>query len=113
MSLLNLDFNKISKDMLTAAQGTLTDYAGDVKTLAEGELKDFARRTIELAGLVKDGSISPEQAKLILKIRQNAVETVFLSIAGIGLLAVQEAMNAILDVLKGAINSAIPGIDLF
>jgi hypothetical protein len=113
MPLLNLDFDKISKDMLAAAQGSLKDHAADIKTLAEGELKDFARRTVELAVKVSDGTISPEQAKLILKIRQNAVETVFLSIAGIGLLAVQEAMNSVIDVLKGAINSAIPGIDLF
>lgn len=113
MSLLNLDFNDISKNMLNAAQASLKVNADDIKSLAEGELKDFARRSIELAEKVSNGSISLEQAKLILKIRQNAVETVLLSIAGIGLLAVQEAMNAIIDVLKGSINKAIPGINLF
>ena len=113
MPLLNLDFDQISKDMLSAAKLSLKDNIEDIKTLAEGELKDFARRTAELAEKVSEGSISPDQAKLILKIRQNSVETVFLSIAGIGLLAVQEAMNSIIDVLKGVINNAIPGVDLF
>ncbi len=113
MALLNLDLNEISKNMLGAAQMSLKDHVADVKTLAEGELKDFASRTVELAEKVSNGSITADQAKLILKIRQNAVETVLLSIAGIGLLAVQEAMNSIIDVLKRAINKAVPGIDLF
>lgn len=113
MPLLNLDFDKISKNMLDAAQLSLKVNISDIKTLAEGELKDFAKRTAELAQKVSDGSISLEQAKLILKIRQNAVETVFLSIAGIGILAVQEAINSVINVLKGAINDAIPGVNLF
>lgn len=113
MPLLNLDFKDIAKNMLTAAQLSLPDHVVDIKSLAEGELKDFARRTVELAIKVKDGSISEEQAKLILKIRKNAVETVFLSIAGIGLVAVQQAINSVIDVLKGALNKAIPGVNLF
>ena len=113
MPLLNLDFKDIAKNMLTAAQMSLPDHRADIKSLAEGELKDFARRSVELAKKVIEGSISEEQAKLILKIRKNAVETVFLSIAGIGLLAVQEAINSVIDVLKGALNKAIPGVNLF
>ncbi len=106
---MDIDFKQLTGDMLTAVKGVVGDNLNDIKDLAEGELEDFAKRTTELAKKVADGSISAAQAQAILKIRANAVETVLLSIAGIGTLAAQEAINAAIGVLKGVIKNAIPG----
>lgn len=112
MPLPDIDFKELSKNMLSAAQAVIPKYAGDIKTMAEGEFKDFAQRTAELSDKVAKGLITPSQAKLILKIRQNSLETVMLSIAGISIVAAQEAINAVLGVLKDVINTAIPGVNL-
>ena len=55
------------------------------------------------------GELRAEQAKSILKIRKNAVETVILSATGIGIVAAEKAINAAIDVLKGVITQVIPG----
>ncbi|MCD4683894.1 MAG: hypothetical protein K8R86_11475 [Bacteroidales bacterium] len=113
MSTLDLDFKQIANDMLLAMKGAVTEYFSDVKDIADDELEDFAKRSVELAKKVKEGKISEVQAKAILKIRQNAVETVLLSIAGISLIAAQEAIEAAIGILKGVVNAAIPGVDIF
>jgi len=112
MPLPDIDFKEITKQMIIAAQGAISEDITDIKDLAEGEFKDFAMRTVELAVKVADGTISVEQAKFILDIRQTAMKGVLLSIQGIGMIAVQGAINAILDVLKETLNEAIPVIDI-
>jgi hypothetical protein len=108
----DIDFKKIGSDMLTAMKASVEDNFMAVKEIADDELEDFVKRTTTLAEKVANGTISELQARAILKIRQNALETVLLSIAGISLLAAQEAINAAIGVLRKVINDAIPGIDI-
>lgn len=109
---MEIDFKKVAKDMITAMKAVVGDNLEEVKNLADDELEDFAKRTVVLARKVSEGKITQEQAKIILKIRQNAVETVLLSIAGIGILAAQEAINAALGVLKEVVSGVVPGADI-
>ncbi|MBA3898921.1 MAG: hypothetical protein H0X62_01730 [Bacteroidetes bacterium] len=108
-----IDIKKTGAEMLEAMKTILGKHFSEVKKMAIGELEDFAKRTIELAEKVNNGEITQAQAKAILKIRQNAVETVMLSIAGIGLLAAQEAINAAIGILISVLKKAIPGVNLF
>jgi len=107
-----IDYKKVSKEMLSAMQAALSGHFDDAKELAEDELEDFAKRSAVLTQKVADGKINRKQAEAILRIRRNAVETVLLSISGIGVIAAQDALNAAISVLKNAINSAIPGVSL-
>jgi len=109
---MDLNFNQIASDMIDAMKAVVGDNIQDIRDLADDELEDFAKRSITLSKKVAEGIITPEQAKLILKIRKNALETVLLSIAGISILAAQEAINAAIGVLRGVINKAIPGVDI-
>jgi hypothetical protein len=54
-----------------------------------------------------DGFIITEQSRLKLSLQKNVFKTVLLTEAGIGLLAVENALNAALDLIKGAVNTAI------
>ena len=108
----DLDFKKIGADMLGAMKGSILDHFEEAKDIADDELADFAKRTAELAKKVIDGKITEQQAKAILKIRKAAVETVLLSISGIGMLAAEQAINAAIGVLKGVIGKAIPGVNI-
>lgn len=108
----SIDLKQAGLAMLEAMKGPIGRHFEEVRELAEDELEDFAKRSIELAKKVRDGRINEVQARAILKVRQNAVETVVLSVAGIGLVAAQEAINAALDVLKGVIGKAVPGVNI-
>ena len=108
----SINIIELGKDMLNAAGEVVSDNFDDIKLLADDELEGFARRTIKLAKMVEAGDLSAEQAKAILKIRKNALESVLLSISGIGILAAQEAINSAIDVLRESVNKLIPGIDI-
>jgi hypothetical protein len=109
---MNLDFKKLASEMVEAMRLAVGDHMEDVRTLADDELEDFAKRTAVLAEKVATGKITPDQAKAVLKIRKAAVETVLLAVSGIGLLAAQDALNAAIGVLKKAVNAAVPGVDI-
>ncbi len=109
----DIDFKQVIQDMLHSMKDIVGVQIKEVKNIATGELLDFAKRTVELGEKVNRGEISEQQAKAILRIRQNAVETVLLSVSGIGLIAAQQAINAAIDVLTGVIKKAIPGVNLF
>ena len=107
-----LDYKSIAKDMLAAMKNAVGSNIEDVRELAEDELEDFAKRSVILTEKVVEGKLNEEQARAILRIRQNAVETVLLSIGGISVIAAQDAVNSGIDVLRDAINSAIPGVSI-
>jgi hypothetical protein len=106
---MEIDFKSVAADMLEAIKNVVGDNISDIQDLVDDELEDFAKRTATLTKKVAAGTLSVEQAKSILKIRKNAVETVILSAAGIGILAAEEAINAAIGVLKEVIVGAIPG----
>lgn len=107
-----LDYKSVAKDMIAAMEPVVKDHISDIRELAEDELEDFAKRSAILTKKVKDGKLSQRQAEAILRIRRNAVETVLISIAGISVVAAQDAINAALSVLKDAISSVIPGVSI-
>lgn len=108
----DLNYKSIAKDMIAAMETVVKDHISDIRELAEDELEDFAKRSVILTKKVRDGKLNKRQAEAILRIRRNAVETVLISIAGISVVAAQDAINAALGVLKGAIGSLIPGISI-
>lgn len=109
---MDMDFKQLAAQMFEAMKGVVGDNLEEVREQAGPKLEGFARRTASLAEKVADGRISASQATVILQMRQNAVETVLVSIAGLSLLAAQEAINAATGVLKNVINEAVPGVDI-
>jgi hypothetical protein len=109
---MDLDFKKLASEMVDAMKLAIGSHIEDVRKLADDELEDFAKRTAVLSEKVATGKITIEQARAVLKIRKAAVETVLLAISGISVLAAQDAINAAIGVLKKAVNSAVPGVDI-
>lgn len=107
-----IDFKELGMQMLHAMEGPIKDHFEQAKEIADGELEGFAKRTAELANKVVEGKISEDQARAILRIRKASIETVLLSISGIGIVAAQQAINAAIGVLIGVIAKAIPGVNI-
>lgn len=102
-----IDFSKLIQDMLDAAKGKLTNHWSEAKPYAEKEIKSFAE-TIKLVTELKvQGKISEEQAKLYIDIQKSSMRIVLLTIEGLGILAVEAAINAALDIIRSTVNTAL------
>lgn len=102
-----IDFATIAKDMINAAKGQLTDHWKEAKPYAEKEIKAFVDNLKLIAKLKAEKKITIEQAKLHISLQKNSMRIVLLTIKGLGLLAVESAINAALDTVRVAVNKAI------
>lgn len=104
---MSLSASQLGKDILAALRGTLTEKWPDIKEYGEAEAKKMAQSLVMIEALKISGKINEEQAALHLEIQKNASRTVLLTIEGLGVLAVEAALNAALNVVKDAVNTAM------
>jgi hypothetical protein len=102
-----LDVGELVKKMFEAFENSLAEKWPEVKDYAEAEAKKLAESLIMIEKLVISGQITEEQAKLHFQIQRNATRMVLLTIEGLGIIAVEQAINAALDVLKDTVNTAL------
>ena len=102
-----IDFTALTAQMGAAALAVLKDKGPAVKTFAQGELNKLAQTiaTIEEASLA--GHISEDEARLLLQMQKHAARTVLTAMEGMSLLVAEQAINAALDVVRVAVNSAL------
>ena len=101
------DPDELAKKMFAAFESSLTQKWPEVKDYAEAEAKKIAASLVMIEKLILTGQISEEQAKLHFQIQQNATRMVLLTIEGLGIIAVEQAINAALGVLKETVNTAL------
>ncbi len=92
--------------MLSAAKTEFGAGWDHIKAFAPAEFKKIAMQLVEIAENVgrfkldpNDG-YSPETGALLLKMQRNATESVLVGVTALTLLAVQNAINAVLKVIK-------------
>jgi hypothetical protein len=106
-NVMALDVGELVKKMFEAFESSLADKWPDVKEYAEAEAKKLAESLVMIEKLVIAGKINEEQANLHFQIQKNATRMVLLTIEGLGIIAVEQAVNAALGVLKDTVNSAL------
>ncbi len=104
---MSIDERELASAMFEAFKGKLTEKWPEVKDYAEAESKKLAESLAMIEKLKLAGEINEEQAKLHLEIQKNATRTVLLTIEGLGIIAVEQAINAAMSVLKEAVNTAL------
>jgi hypothetical protein len=104
---MSLNASDLAAQMLTAFRGSFSKNWPEIKTYAQAESKKLAENFLMIEALVLSGEINATQAKLHHDIQRNATRSVLLAIEGLGLIAVEEAINAAMDVLKESINTAL------
>lgn len=102
-----INISSIAKDMLNAAKPILQNYWKEVKPYVEKESKAFAQNLAMIAKLKLEGKITREEALLHIEIQKNSYRTVLLAIQGLGLIAVENALNAAIGVIATTVNKAI------
>jgi subtilase family serine protease len=106
-----LDVGTLASQMLAAALPMLKKDAEDAESFAKTEFTKIAQTIVSIGEQLADGQINKEQADLLLDMQKSASRTVLLTLQGLALLAVEAAINAALNVVKGAVNIAL-GFDL-
>jgi hypothetical protein len=104
---MSLNVSELAGRMLGAAQEALSAKWPEIKDYAEGETQKLAQSLVTIEKLHLSGQITEEQARLHLDIQKNASRTVLLTVEGLGLLAVEQAINAALRVVKDTVNTAL------
>jgi len=104
---MTLNTQKLFEDMAGAAKSSFGKQWKDVEGYALPELSKFAKNITEIAELKLSGEISEEQAKIHLAMQKKAMAIVMLTAKGLTILAVEAAINAAIDVVRGAVNTSI------
>lgn len=104
---MGLNVSQLGKDILGAFKGALTEKWPDIKDYAEAEAKKMAQTLVMIEALKLSGKINNKQANLHVEIQKNATRIVLLTLEGLGVLAVEAAINAALGVVKDTVNSAL------
>lgn len=103
----SINVNDVLLKMIGAAKGKLQEHWEAAAPFAEQQFKSLAENLALIVKLQREGTITKEQASYYLEIQKSSVRIVLLTIEGLGLLAVEAAINAALDIVKTAVNSAI------
>ena len=97
----------LAGSMAAAAKGTLSRDWPRVRDFAEPELARLAQSLVDIGQLLAEGKISQLEARSLLEIHKNTTRTVLLTIKGMSLLAVENAINAALGAVRDAVNGAL------
>ena len=108
-----LDIGTIGDDMVAAASAALGKDWNAARTYAVPEFKRLAAVLTGIAEQTATGELTLAEARALLQIHQNTTRNVILAVQGLGLLAVENAVNAALGVVRDAINTAAGGILVF
>jgi hypothetical protein len=104
---MSIDVSALGKSIAEAVLGVLQKQAPDIRDYAEAEGVKLAQTIAQIEARYAMGKITEEHARLLLEMQKNAARTVLLTIEGLGLLAVEAAINAGLDVIKQTVNKAV------
>lgn len=104
---MSLDVGDLASKMFEAFKGELSEKWPDVKDYAETESKKLAENFVMIERLRLSGNITEEQAKLHHDIQKNASRAVLLTVEGLGLIAVEQAINTAMDVLRDTVNQTL------
>ena len=102
-----LDFESLVKQMTGAAGDVLKEKWPDARAFAKIEFQKIAHTIVGIGEMLAAKQINTDQAELLLDMQKNASRSVMLAIEGLGILAVEEAINAALDAVKTVVNKAI------
>jgi len=101
-----LKLSDVLSPMLKAAKNSFKDSWPKVKDYARPELKKLAQSMVDITRLVVADKVNKQQAKALFNIHKNTTQMVMLTIEGLGIIAVENAINAALKAVSDVVNTA-------
>ncbi len=103
----NLDVNKVVGDMVQASAGALIKGGKQASEYASHEYAQFIEDIEHVQTMAEDGTITAQEAQALVNQHKLSMQAVLLTVEGLGLIAVQNAINAALKVLSDALSAAL------
>lgn len=103
----DIDIDQLGSDIVAAMKGEVAEKWPNIKDFAETQGKILANSAADLTRLRVEGTISDAELKLHLDLQKQASKQVLLAIEGMGILAVEAALNAAINVINAAIDAAL------
>lgn len=97
----------LAQSMLVAVAQVLRAHWNDVRPFAETEMQKLAATAAQIEAGHAAGTINDVQAKILLRMQANASQSVLTAVETVGMIAAQDAINAAIQVLTSAVNTAI------
>ena len=104
---MDIDFSALGSQIGDRIASVLTGFGKSAGGFARAEGEKIALSIKQIAELVRDGEILPEEAPLYLDIQMQHSRAVLRTVEGIGLVAAEQAINGALDLIKGAVTAAL------
>ncbi len=103
----DLSVKKLVTDMLGAAKASFGKDWPKARDFAKPEFQRLATSLIDIGRLVLQDKVNEQQARALLAIHRNTTQIVLLTIQGLGVIAVENAINAALDAVRTTVNQAV------
>ncbi len=104
---MDVKVSDLAAKMLAAVRESLGNDFAKVKDFASPELETLAQSLVNIGRLAAEGKATPRQAKALLKVHLNTTQTIFLTVEGLGIIAVENAINAALGAVRDTINGSL------
>ena len=104
---MSLETNALADQLRGVLKTELRTYWPEIKEYAKAESAKLAQTLVMIETLRTVGKLSDQQAELHLQIQKNAMRSVLLTVEGLGLLAVEHAINTALALVKDQVNAAV------
>jgi hypothetical protein len=102
-----IDIQGLAQQMLSVAVPILKQGAQNVQSFAKVEFAKIAQTIASIGEQFASEEINQAQASLLLDMQTSASRNVLLTLEGLSLLAVEQAINAALGVVKTTVNTAV------
>ena len=102
----DFDYEGTIEDMGKAALPFLKGGAARARNYGKAEAEKLARTAVMLAEGIAKGQIDEQEARLVLEVQKNASRSILLTIKGLGIVSVENAVNGAMSVLRKSIQKA-------
>ena len=102
-----LNLAEVLESMLSAASTSFGDKWPKIKDIGTTSFKKLAQVFVDIEMMRAKGTITDEQAVLLLDMEKNTFKIVLLSVEILGIIAVENALNSALNVIINSVNKDI------
>lgn len=102
-----LNVGQLATAIIGAMKGSFDHNWPKIKEYAEGEGTKLAQTLVQIEALRIAHEISPGEAAALFEMQKNTARSVLLALQGMGLIAVEMAINAAIDAVRGIVNTAL------
>lgn len=103
----NLDIFKVAEEMLQAALPALAKGGQKASAYALHEFQQHIINLQHVQTLTEEEKITPQEAQFLTDQYKLSMQAILLTVEGLGIISVQQAINAAIDVLNNAIKASI------